>query len=172
MLVFQVAPYHWLKQKADFHQHLNCSYHVVGCMVSEQNENLVNLNVIASLTHWGRVTHICVSKPTTIGSDNGMWPGRRQAIIWTNAEILLIGSLGTNFSEILIENKTFSFKKIPLIMSSGKWRPFCLGLNVSIEDSHVSKINQAIDTCLLKCDRTVCISEMIIILQQLFDIPK
>ena len=33
------------------------------------------------LTHWGRVTHICVSKLTTIGSDNGLSPGRRQAII-------------------------------------------------------------------------------------------
>ena len=57
----------------------------------------------AELTHWGRVTHICVNKLTIIGSDNGLSPGRRQAIIWTNAGILLIGPLGTNFSEILIE---------------------------------------------------------------------
>ena len=49
------------------------------------------------LTHWDRVTHICVSKLTSIGSDNGLLPGRRQAIIWTNAGILLIGPLGTNF---------------------------------------------------------------------------
>ena len=42
------------------------------------------------LTHWGRVTHICVSKLRIIGSDNGLSPGRRQAIIWTNAGILLI----------------------------------------------------------------------------------
>ena len=55
------------------------------------------------LTHWGRVTHICVNKLTIIGSDNGLPPGRRQAIIWTNAGLLLIGPLGTNFSEILIE---------------------------------------------------------------------
>ena len=40
---------------------------------------------------------------TIIGSDNGLSPGRRQAMIWTNAGILLIGALGTNFSEILIE---------------------------------------------------------------------
>ena len=45
----------------------------------------------AALNHWGRVTHICVSKVTIIGSDNGLWPGRRQAIIWTNAAILFIG---------------------------------------------------------------------------------
>ena len=82
------------------------------------------------LTHWGRVTHICVSNLNIIVPDNGLSPGRRQAIIWTNAGILLIGSLGTNFSEILIENHTFSFKKMLLKMSSGKWRPFCLGLNV------------------------------------------
>ena len=32
-----------------------------------------------------RVTHICVSNLIFIGSDNGLSPGRRQAIIWTNA---------------------------------------------------------------------------------------
>ena len=83
-----------------------------------------------ALTHWGRVAHMCISKLTIIGSDNGLSPDRRQAIIWTNAEILLIGPLGTNFSEILIESHAFSFKKMHLKMSSGKWRPFCLGLNV------------------------------------------
>ena len=82
-----------------------------------------------SLTHWGRVTHICVSKLTIIGSDNGLSPGRRQAIIWTNVGILLIGPLGANFSEILIEILTFSFKKMRFKVSSAKWRPFCLGLN-------------------------------------------
>ena len=84
------------------------------------------------LTHWGRETHICVGKLTTIGSDNGLSPGRRQAIIWTNAGILLIGPLGTNFSEILVEIRIFSFKKMGLKVSSAKWRPFCLGLNVLI----------------------------------------
>ena len=82
------------------------------------------------LTHWGRVTHICVSKLTIIGSDNGLSPGRRQAIIWTNAGILLIRPLGTNFNEMLIEIVTFLFIKMRLKMSSAKWRPFCLGLNV------------------------------------------
>ena len=74
--------------------------------------------------------HICVSKQTIIGSVNGLSPGRRQAIIWTNAGILLIGPLGTKFNEILIEIQIFSFKKMHLKMSSGKWRSFCLGLNV------------------------------------------
>ena len=76
------------------------------------------------------MTHICVGKLTIIGSDNGLSPGRRQAILWTNAGLLLIGPLGTNFSEILIKILTFSFKKMRLKVSSAKRRPFCLGLNV------------------------------------------
>ena len=76
------------------------------------------------------MTHICVSKLTSIGSDKGLPPVRRQAIIWTNAGILLIGPLRTNFSGIFIEIHAFSFKKMHFKMSSGKWRPFCLGLNV------------------------------------------
>ena len=83
------------------------------------------------LTHWGRVTHICVVNLTIIGSDNSLSPRRHQAIIWINDGILLIGPLGTNFSEILIKIHTVSFKKMHLKMSSGKCRPFCFGLNVT-----------------------------------------
>ena len=82
------------------------------------------------LTHWGRVMQICVDNLTIIGSDNGLSPGRRQSIIRTNAWILLIGPLGTHFSEMLIGIQTFSFKRIYLKMSFAKRRPFCLGLNV------------------------------------------
>ena len=82
------------------------------------------------LTHWGQVTHICVVNLTIIGSDNGLSLGRRQAIIWTNAGILLIGPLGTNFNDIVTEILLFSLKKMRLKMSSAKWRPFCLDLNV------------------------------------------
>ena len=82
------------------------------------------------LTHWGRVTHICVNKLTITGSDNGLSPDWRQAIIWTDAGILSIGPLGTKLSEILIAIHIFSFKKMHLKMSSGKCRPCCLGLNV------------------------------------------
>ena len=59
--------------------------------------------IVSGLTHWGWVTHICVGNLTIIGSDYGLSPGRRQAIIWTNAGILLIRTLGTNFGEILGE---------------------------------------------------------------------
>ena len=55
------------------------------------------------------LTHICI-----IGSNNGLSPGQRQAIIWTNAGILLLAPLGTNFSEILIKIYTFSVMKIHL----------------------------------------------------------
>ena len=47
----------------------------------------------ADITYWGRVTYICVGKLTIIGSDNDLSPGRRQAIIWTNARKLLIRCL-------------------------------------------------------------------------------
>ena len=91
---------------------------------------VLTIDVNWFLTHWGRVTHICVSKLTIIGSDNGLSPGRRQAIIWTNAGILIIGPWGTHFSKNSIEILTFSFTKMRLKVSSAKWRPFCLGLNV------------------------------------------
>ena len=92
------------------------------------------------LTHWGRVTHICVSKLATIGSDNGLSPDRRQAIIWSNAGILLIRTIGTNFSEILSEIHAFSLKKMHFKMASAKWRPFCLGLNVLNTDRYLSRL--------------------------------
>ena len=79
---------------------------------------------LAKLTHWGRAKHICVGKLIIIGSDNSLSPGRRQAIIWTSAGILLIWILGTNCSEILSEIHAFPCKKMHLKMSSAKWRPF------------------------------------------------
>ena len=100
---------------------------------------LCKTTITPLLTHWGRMTHICVSKLTIIGSDNGLSPGRRQAIIWTNAGILLIGPLRTNVSEMLIEIHTFSFKKMHLKMWPGRWRPFCLGLNVLMQWSYYTE---------------------------------
>ena len=70
--------------------------------------------------------HICVSKLSIIGSDDGLSPGQRQAIIWTNADILFIGPLGRSFSEILIEIYIFSFKKMLLNKSSAHRRSFFL----------------------------------------------
>ena len=67
------------------------------CETNIHNTQGLQLNTYSTiqLTHWGRVTHICVSRLTIIGSDNGLTPGRRRAIILTNAGILLIRTLGT-----------------------------------------------------------------------------
>ena len=67
-----------------------------------------------------------------IGSDNSLSPGRRQAIIWINAGILLTGPLATNFNGILIKIYTLSFSEMHLLMSPAKWRPFCVGLSALI----------------------------------------
>ena len=86
------------------------------------------VDILCYLTHWGRVTHVCVSKLSILGSDNGLSPGRRQAIIWIYAGILLIRTWGTNFSENLFEIRILLFKKMGSKVSSAKRRPFCLGL--------------------------------------------
>ena len=70
----------------------------------------------------------------------------RRPIIWTNAGILLMGPLGTNSSEILIEISTFFFKKICLKVSSAKWRPFCIGLIVLMQDVFVTAPAPRVDT--------------------------
>ena len=83
------------------------------------------------LTDWGRVTHICVGKTTIIGSDNGLAPTRRQAIIWTNAGILLIGTLGkklqwnfTRMSFILIQEN--AYENVVWKMAAILSRPRCV----------------------------------------------
>ena len=103
-----------MSKQASWCSESSCRQHKTGC----------------GLTHWGRVTHICVSKLTNTGSDNGLSPERHQAIIRPNAGIFLIRPIATNFGEILIEIQTFSSKKIRLKMSSAKCCLFRLGLNV------------------------------------------
>ena len=118
---------------------INTYIHTYGIIIFEKYTSFIfetiplRTGYNVCLIHWGRVTHVCVSKLTIIGSDDGLSPDRCQAIIWTNAGLLLIGPLGTNFSKILIEILIFSFKKTRLKMSSAKRRPFCLGLNVLIK---------------------------------------
>ena len=83
-----------------------------------------------SLTHWGRSTHICVSYLAIIGPDNGLSPGRRQTIFWINAGILLIGPLGTNFSEFFFQNSYIFIQENALKnvcrMESISFRPRCV----------------------------------------------
>ena len=60
---------------------------------------------------------ICVGNLTFIGSDNGLSPGRRQAIVQTNARISSIGlseqTSANFFNEI---HHAFSFKEMLLKM--------------------------------------------------------
>ena len=92
-----------------------------GMSVWNQGDSCVLFNSL-------RPSDTYMRRQTIIASDNGLSPGWCQAIIWTNAW-MLIGPLETNFSEILIAIRTSSLKKKRLKMSS-KWRPFCLCLNV------------------------------------------
>ena len=109
----------------------NCSWTLI-CYLCSDNTILKlvpHFPGTNELTHWGWVTHICVIKLHIIDSDNGLLPGRHQAIFWTNAGILLIWPQGTNLNEMLIKIQTFQVKKMHLKMLSAKWRPFCLGLS-------------------------------------------
>ena len=82
------------------YQFICASFSVLKCYTEDSSCGKVQL----MLTRWGKATHICVNKLTIIGSDDGLPPGRRQAIIWINAGLLLIGPLGTNFNENLNRN--------------------------------------------------------------------
>ena len=104
---------------------------------------------LSVLTHWGRVMHICVSNLTIVGSNNGLSPGRRQAIIWTNSGMLLNGNLRTNFNESSIGIQTFSLKKKHFKMSPAKQCSFCLGLNVLKDSSSSSELMDVIKNYIL-----------------------
>ena len=69
------------------------------------------------------MTHICVSDLTITGSDNGLSPGRRQVIIWTNAELLLNGTFGTNFSDISINifTQEIAFDSVDEVLHGVHW---------------------------------------------------
>ena len=89
------------------------------------------------LTYRGVVTHICVGI-RTVGSDKGFSPGRHQAIIWSNAGILFIGPLGTDFNEILIKIQVSLAN-----MSSARCLPFLLSLSVLTERDLVCRLPYA-----------------------------
>ena len=107
-----------------------CSVRILSADTTQRPWALLLMDGGITLTHWGWVMHICVSRLTIIGSDNGLSPGQCQAIIWTNAAIVLIWPVGTNFSEISIKIHIFSFNEMHMNMLSAKCRPLCLSLNV------------------------------------------
>ena len=74
------------------------------------------------------VPHICASVNwASIGPGNGLSPVRRQAITWTNTDLLSIGPLGTNYRGIGFRIQNCSFMKMHMKTSSSKLRPFCPG---------------------------------------------
>ena len=87
------------------------------------------IQIHSNLTLLGRVTHICVAYLTTIASDNGLSPSRHQAIIWTNAGILLIRPIGTNFNfnrNSLIFIQENAFKDVICEKAAILSRPQCV----------------------------------------------
>ena len=106
------------------------------------------------------MTHICVGNRTIIGSDNGLSPGRHQAIIWTSARILAIGPLRIKFSEILIEIHISSIKKKHLKISSGQWRPFCPGLSDNILHN-CNTINDRVSVDDIYCGAIFMLNDML-----------
>ena len=123
----------WLNSLGSFKIQWNSNRNTTLFIQENALKNVCEMATILSRGRWVNSlgpSDICVSKLSIIGSDNGLSPGRRQAIIRNNAGILLIRPLGTNFSEILIEILIFSFKKMSLKVLSAKRRPFCRGPNV------------------------------------------
>ena len=75
---------------------------------------------------------------TIIVSENGLSPGRRQAIIWNNAGILLIGPLGTNFTGILYRNSCIfiqekAFENVVWKMAVILSRPQCVKCHIALD---------------------------------------
>ena len=108
-------------------------------MVVDGSSWNIYVTALKGLTQSSLMTHLNSSLPSAAYMHQ--WTGSalvqimacrlvRQALIWTNAGTLLIWPLGTNFSEMLMEIQTFSFKKMHLKVLSAKWRQFCPGLNV------------------------------------------
>ena len=95
------------------------------------------------LTHWGRVTHICVSKLTIIILDNGLSPGRRQSIIWTNAGILLIRPLEKKNVQWNLNQNSYifiqenAFEIVVWKMSAILSRPQCVKYGCLIEKAEL-----------------------------------
>ena len=89
------------------------------------------LKFINSWTHWGWVMHVCVSKLNINGSDNGLAPTMWQTIHylnqwWNVVNWTLRNKLQWNFKW----NPYIFIQEMYLNVSSAKWRPLCLCLNV------------------------------------------
>ena len=95
------------------------------------------------LTHWGRVTHICVGDLTIIGSDNGLTPGQHQSTIWTNAGILLIRTLGNLKRNSYTPIKENAFENVVWKMAAILSRPQCVNWINSMYEG-ISIVNEVL----------------------------
>ena len=93
----------------------------------EISRNLIDLWV---LTHWGLVMHICHQPRPSLVQIMACRLFGAKPLSKPMLGYCELNSLRTNFSEILIKIQNFSLRKIHLKISSVKWRPYCLGLNV------------------------------------------
>ena len=91
----------------------------------------VSCHFVTALTHWDRVTHICVCKLTIIGSDNSLssWtaPSHYQNQCWIIVNWTLTKELQWNFnrnSNILIQEN--AFESVVCEVASILSRPQCV----------------------------------------------
>ena len=93
------------------------------------------------LTHWGLGMHICISKLTIISSDNGLAPGRHQALCvnqWCNIVNWSLGNklqwnLDGNLYIFIQEN---AFENVVWKMSAILSWPQCVKDQVPIDEIH------------------------------------
>ena len=93
---------------------------------------------------------------TNIDSDNGLAPTRRQAIM-SDPELPHC-QLDPNFNYFFFAVQKFSLKKFQLKISSAKWRPFCLGLNVLT--THRPNSHRAIKWTQQKTSKDLCFLDL------------
>ena len=100
--------YQGLLRQLDSILWVTMNYPLRGCHIVVNGSHLDCLNSLRPSDAYMR------QQSKIIVSDNGLSPVRRQAFIWTNDGILLIQTLGANFSEILIRIQTFTLRKMHL----------------------------------------------------------
>ena len=83
------------------------------------------------------MTQICVGKLTIIGSDNGLSPGRRQAIIWTKCWNIANLTLMNKFQWYFYQNSIIfipenELENVVCEMASILSRPQCVNNSVAV----------------------------------------
>ena len=83
--------------------------------------------LLSALTHWGRVMHICVSKLTIIGSDNGLLPDHYLKLYWNNVYWTLRNNFQWNFNQNLnISIQENAFEHVIRKMAAMLSHPQCV----------------------------------------------